>query len=121
MKIEQVQAITPAGITYLDNEGLSKFIDFAEWFQTNLEQALSAPIMTELMAKYVKQLKQVGEINYLGDIDGPAQDGSFIFSAPYALFYDSQNTLFEFADQQECAAFHQRVTDVGWYLFDLSD
>lgn len=121
MKIERVQAITPAGITYLGDDSTLKLIDFAECFNTYLEQALSDPVTTELMAEQIKQLKQVGEINYLGDIEGRAQDGSFIFSAPYGLFYDARNTLFEFAHQQECAAFHQRVTDVGWYLFDLSD
>lgn len=66
-------------------------------------------------------MKQVGEINYLGDIleFSSAEDSEV--SLPYVIFHDSQVTRIEFSGQEECAEFHQKLLETGWTLFDLTD
>jgi hypothetical protein len=115
---KQIQEITTQGIIYIDNEGNKQLIDFTDCFNTFLKWELSAPVVTEWMAKAVRMSKQIGEINYLGDID---DIGSEIFNPHYVMFYDDQLTRFEFSDQDECSEFHQRMMESGWSVFDSTD
>jgi hypothetical protein len=116
---KQIQEITTQGIIYTDNEGNKQFIDFTDCFNTFLKWTLSAPTTTKLMAEVARRSKQVGEINYLGDMPEVFPPDSE--NPPYVMFYDNQLTRFEFSGQNECSEFHQRILDSGWFVFDLSD
>ena len=119
---KQIQEITSKGLVYLDTDNNKKFIDFSECFNTFLKWEFAAPIVTEQKAEFIRSMKQVGEIDYIGeDLEPWASDSSNHVNRPYVLFYDNQLTRFEFSDQNECATFHQRITEFGRTLFDLSD
>jgi hypothetical protein len=121
MDSKQIQEITAQGIVYTNDAGDKQFIDFTDCFNTFLKWELSAPVTTPRRAEAARMSKQVGEINYLGDILDLSATGSDGFTAPYVLFYDDQVTRFEFSGQDECAEFHQKMMDVGWLVFDLTD
>ncbi|MEO8609217.1 MAG: hypothetical protein ABI690_15105 [Chloroflexota bacterium] len=120
MDSKQIQEITTQGIIYINDEGNKQFIDFTECLNTYLKWELSAPVTTPRRVEAARMSKRVGEINYLGDIE-LSTTGTDDDSPPYVIFYDDQLTRFEFSDQDECAEFHQKMMDIGWRVFDLTD
>jgi hypothetical protein len=118
---KQIQEITAEGILYIDNDNNKKFIAFEDCFNTFLKWELSVSIITEKKAEFIRSMKQVGEISYIGENFEPWITESTSVNRPYVLFYDNQLTRFEFSEHNECAEFHQRVTETGWNLFDTSD
>lgn len=112
----QIQEITSEGIRYIDDDGTQRFIDFMECFNTWVKWERTAPVTTQRQIESAIRSKQVGEINYLGEL---SDDGEW--SPPYVVFHDNRVTVIEFTGQEECGEFHQRILDLGWGLFDLSD
>jgi len=121
MDSKQIQEITAEGILYTDNDNNKKFIAFEDCFNTFLKWEFSVPIITQKKAELIRAVKQVGEIDYIGEKLEPWITESTNVNQPYVLFYDDKLTTFEFAEQNECAEFHKKVTQSGWNLFDRSD
>lgn len=114
MDSKQIQEISPDGLTYIDDGGKKKFIDFTDCFNTFVKWESHSIFATERMVERAKESRQVGKVSYYGGID--TGEGG-----PCAMFYDNQFTTFEFSGHEECLEFHQRILDVGWTLFDISD
>ena len=117
---KHLREVMPEGIHYIDESGDAKFIDFAMCFENFIKLYVDVGITPSKVREGMRKSKQVGVINYIGDIQ-TYNDFEMDFSAPYVEFYTNSEIRFEFANHSECANFHEQLRMVGWYVFDLSD
>jgi hypothetical protein len=120
MDASRIQSITPAGLTYIDDDGKEQFIDFAACYgrywadfmePKHLQRLKEINNWTdEKLHSWLENNKDWKEVARR-DITG---------NPPFIEFYTSPGTRFEFPDEDALRWIRFEIEKLGWMTFDLS-
>lgn len=127
---KRIQSITEKGITYLDENGAEKFIDFAVCSENDIRKHLQPAYLArykelnkltdedlENAIEKFKQSKVVADRNILGT---PTEDNVWGNGIPYIEFYTEPPCRFEFENEKAFRHVQYTIAEWGWMTFDLS-
>jgi hypothetical protein len=121
---KQIKAVTPQGISYLDDEGFAQFIDFAECY-ANYMRKITSPEYWERIKqlnnftdadweRHVQRMKNWKEIGARQPLTPPWADG------PYIEFHTDPPIRFKFDSKEEYGNVITAIMQTGWKTFDQS-
>jgi hypothetical protein len=121
---ERVRSVTAQGLTYVDDEGVEKFIDFAQCYENYVKEMLSSARWDKIKAannktdadwdNYVERTKKWREVGRRNILTPPWGDG------PFVELYTEPPTRFQFDSEEAYREITGAIRETGWRTADLS-
>jgi hypothetical protein len=121
---KRIKAVTPEGISYLDDEGFAQFIDFAECYANYVRKQTSPETWERLKDVnnktdsdwewHLERVKKWKEIGARQPLTPPWADG------PYIEFHTDPPIRFKFDTQEEYQNVISAIRQTNWVTFDQS-
>jgi hypothetical protein len=117
---KQIKEITPEGISYLDDEGSERFIDFAECFE-NFKGEIITPEYWERYKK-LNHLSDKHWDEYLAGLERWKRVGQRNYSAhpPFIQFFTRPMIMFEFENKNDFDKVIYLLRKAKWQTIDLT-